>query len=277
MSGSSSASARRGPWLARLLAPAGPPEPTRRARAGAEVLGVPGRYCVTYLLLGPGGVGVLDVGSQADVPLVLAALESAGRSAADVRWVMPSHMHFDHVMGLDAFARRCRAPILLGRTAYEAVSSGRKLRFAHWTRLLRAIPTWPMQGMPFPPLSDWREGLDFGMPWGRNRFRAPLAPPVDSGALLPGLPGWTLHDGPGHADDAILLHHAAAGFLVVGDTVRNFYGGEWNPLLCDREAYARTVERIRGLRVETVFPAHGPVLDGPDVVARLKAYPFYVP
>jgi glyoxylase-like metal-dependent hydrolase (beta-lactamase superfamily II) len=267
----------KGPWLARLLAPAGPPVACRVRRCGADVQAVPGRYSVTYLLLGPEAIGVVDLGSQADIPAVLDAVAALGRSPTEIRWVMPSHLHFDHVMGMDAFARRCGVPVLLGRVAWESVTGARRLRFGPRRRLLRAIPTWPLQGMPFPPLADWREGLDFGLPWGKNRFRAGLAGPLVHGGELPGLPGWVLLEGPGHADDAILLHHPDAGLLVVGDTVRNFYGGEWNPLLCDPEDYARTRQLISTLHIETIFPAHGPVLDGIGIVRRIRAYPAFVP
>ncbi|NMC70598.1 MAG: MBL fold metallo-hydrolase [Myxococcales bacterium] len=267
----------RKPLLARWLAPAGPAEGRRVTRAGADVLAVPGRYCVTYILVAPGGLGIVDAGSQADVPLILEAIEWLGRSPGDVRWVMPSHLHFDHVMGLDALARRLGAPIALGTVAHATVTGGRAPRFPAWPYLWRAVPTWPMQGMPFPPREDWREGLDFGFPWGRNRFRAPLLPPIAHGAPLPGFPGWRLWDGPGHADDAILLHHEEAGFLVCGDTVRNFFGGEWNPLLCDRVDERLTRALIRSLHVTAIFPGHGPIVEGSGVVERLRRLPPWMP
>ena len=151
------------------------------------------------------------------------------------------------------------------------------MRFPSRLHLLRAVATWPLQGLPFPPRADWREGLGFGVPGAPNRFRATVLPALDDGTPVPGLPGWVVLDGPGHADDAVLMFHSAAGFLVAGDTVRNFHGGEWNPLLCDRDDYARTQARIRSLPVCTIFPAHGPILDGPDPVARLRSFPWWVP
>jgi glyoxylase-like metal-dependent hydrolase (beta-lactamase superfamily II) len=258
------------PLLARLTAPAGPPAARLVEHNGAAVMAVPGRYSVTYLLLGPDAVVVVDVGSAADVPLVLRALAWLGRPPAQVRAVVPTHLHFDHVMGVDALARRLGVPVLLGDVAAAHVRAGRSPRFPGGWRVWRAILTWPMQGLPFFPLADWRGGLDFGFPWARNQFRAPLAPPLADGVALPGPPGWTVLHTPGHADDALCLYHAAARFLVAGDTVRNFLGGEWNPLLVARDAMRTTRARLSTLEVETVFPAHGPVLEGPGVLARLR-------
>jgi hydroxyacylglutathione hydrolase len=258
------------PLFARLTAPAGPPRARLVERAGAAVMAVPGRYSVSYLLLGEDAIIVADVGSATDVDLILRALEWLGRPRRQVRAVMPTHLHFDHIMGIDPLARRLGVPVLLGDVAAAHVRRGVSPRYPGGWRLWRAVLTWPMQGLPFPPLADWQGGLDFGFPWAHNAFRAPLGPVLTDGAPLPDLSGWTALATPGHAPDDVCLYHAAARFLVAGDTVRNFLGGEWNPLITAPDAMRRTRARLAALPVETVFPAHGPVLEGPDVLRRLR-------
>jgi len=265
------------PWWARLTAPPGPAVSRLVTRGNAAVMCVPGRYSVTYLLLGPESVVAADVGSITDVELVLAALRWLGRPLEQVRYVTPTHLHMDHVMGLDALARTLAAPVALGRVAYENVTAGRELRWPPRWALVRALGTYFQQGAPRPPPLEVRRGLDFGFPWARNRFTARLAPPLEYGAPLPEMPGWTLLHTPGHADDAVCLYHEEARFLVSGDTVRNFLGGEWNPLLCDPEDYARTKRRLLELDVEAIFPGHGPVVEGSGLIGKLKKYPFFVP
>lgn len=265
------------PLLARLTAKAGPPTCALHDRAGAQVMAVPGRYSVTYLLLAQGAVVVVDVGSVTDHDCILAALAWLGRAPSEVRCVVPTHLHMDHVIGIDSLAVRLGVPIVLGHVAFEAVTQGRQLRFPRGLHVLRALPTYVMQGAPSGALSDWRVGLEFGFPWSKNRFRAPLVPSLERDDTVLGLPGWTVIHTPGHADDAICLHHREARFLVAGDTVRNFSGGEWNPLGCDPGQYARTKTELRQLDVETVFPGHGPVLQGVDVVHRLETLPRFAP
>jgi len=143
--------------------------------------------------------------------------------------------------------------------------------------LLRAIPTWPMQGMPVFPGPDWRGGMGFGFPWARNRFRAPVAPPLEDGQPLPGLDGWVVVATPGHSDDGICLHHAAAGFLVTGDTLRNFLGGEPNPLLTDPADYERSWQRLGALDVRLVFPGHGPTFALDRGVGEVRRLPWWMP
>lgn len=265
------------PLLARLTAPAGPPASRLIERRGAAVMAVPGRYSVTYLVLGPRAVAAVDVGSAADVPRILDALAWLGRRPDELRYVVPSHLHFDHVMGIDTLARWVGARVALGEVAHAHVTGGQPPRFPPLWQLGRAVVTWFMQGSPFPPWADWRDGMDFGMPWGRNRFRSPLGPVLAHGAPFPELPGWTVLATPGHADDAICLFHEQAGLLITGDTVRNFLRGEWNPLLADEAAYDRTRALLRALPVQAVLPAHGPVVEGPDVMRRIWKTPVYVP
>lgn len=265
------------PLLARLTAPAGPPDVGVWERAGARVMAVPGKYSVTYLVIEPDAVVIADVGSLGDIPRILEALRWLGRSPEDVRYVTPTHLHFDHVMGMDGLARQLRIAVALGRTAYRHVVGGERLRWPPPHHLVRSTYTWIMQGMPFPPLDDWKHGLDFGFPWSRDQFRARLGPILEHRADLPFMNGWQVLATPGHAEDAICLHHAEAGFLVAGDTVRNFLGGEWNPIRCSQTDFDLTRRLLLSLHVETVFPAHGPVLEGPWILHELAVLPPWMP
>jgi glyoxylase-like metal-dependent hydrolase (beta-lactamase superfamily II) len=264
------------------LSPPGPPE-TRlfehRDSSGtikAAVLAVPGRYAVSYLIIGPRAIGIVDCGSEEDSSRILRALAWLGRPPSEVSWVMPSHLHFDHILGVDPLCQRLGIPLALGPVAAEHVDSARKLRFPPGLLFLRAVPTWPMQGMPVFTRADWRGG-DFGFPWSRNQFGARRGPVFRDGEPLDGLPGWILIETPGHADDALSLFHEEAGWLVSGDTLRNFLGGEWNPLLCDREAYSLTRRRLGDLQVRLVMPGHGPVFETPKGLGKLETRPWWQP
>lgn len=137
--------------------------------------------------------------------------------------------------------------------------------------------TWPMQGMQMLSPKDRKRGMDFGFPWAKHDFTAQIGPEIGDGDEIPGFSGWRLYETPGHSDDAIALHHEGAGILLPGDTVRNFYGGEWNALQVDRAVFAETAYRLRCLRVDTVVPGHGPVLQAHDIMARLIHVPTFLP
>jgi glyoxylase-like metal-dependent hydrolase (beta-lactamase superfamily II) len=144
--------------------------------------------------------------------------------------------------------------------------------------MLRSLPTWGMQGLPFPHRSDWEGFLKFyfkpGEPW---RFSSPVGHVLGHGEELPGLEGWTLLETPGHCDNSICLHHARAGLLISGDTIRNFLGGEWNSIVSDPPAYARTRRMLESLDVDIVLPAHGPVIGGKGIIGRLRSPSLFTP
>ncbi len=256
------------PWGARL-SPAGAPDVRVVSRAGATVVALPNRYSVTYLLLAQSSVAVVDVGSCADVPRVMEALRWLGRTPSQVSVVVASHLHCDHVMGIDTLARKLGTPVAVGRAAFESIRGGPPLRYPDFRDALHLVGGWVYQGAPAPSRSDWPDGPRFGFPNAPNPFQAELLPLTD-GARLSGLPGWTILETPGHADDAIALYNRRAGFLVTGDTVRNFLGGEWNPLQVDRASMQATIATLQDLPVHTVFPGHGPVLEGIGVLRGLK-------
>jgi glyoxylase-like metal-dependent hydrolase (beta-lactamase superfamily II) len=265
------------PLLARLLCPPGPARDQLIVDGDDGVLALAGRYCVIYLILAPNRVAVVDCGSTADLPLIRRALARLGRHTNEVRFVLATHLHFDHVMGVDPLARSLNVPVALGTTALAHVRDGHPLRFPSGLTALRSLATWPMQGMPVFTADDWRKGLDFGFPWSHNRFAAPLQPLPRDGAPLPDFAGWTLLETPGHADDALCLHHRRTGWLITGDTLRNFLGGEWNPMVCDPVAYQRTRARLGTLHVRHVLPGHGPAFTPPNGLDALPQRPWWQP
>lgn len=264
--------------VSQAITKAGPPTERLVSRAGARVMSVPGLYCVSYLIFAEdGGVAIVDVGSSADFPQLKRALQRADASFRDIRMVIPSHLHCDHVAGMDRFARLAKAPLGLGRVAYDHVSQHKPLRFpSHVSSFWHLLGGWPLQGAPLVPPSDLINGRNFGLPWATNPFISPISYVLEDGEDLPGFKGWSVLATPGHSDDSIALYHADAGFLICGDTVRNFYGGEWNPLLTDKSAYSITKERLMALDVRAVFPGHGPIIEGERVLLTLQnvCWPF---
>ena len=54
------------------------------------------RLAASYLLIDQGQAALVDVDVNSSVPAILAALAERGLSAADVRWVILTHIHLDH-------------------------------------------------------------------------------------------------------------------------------------------------------------------------------------
>jgi len=82
---------------------------------------------------------------------------------------------------------------------------------------------------------------------------------IDLGESLDGRAGWRLRAvfTPGHAEDHMALHDDRFGCLIAGDllsTLVSMYVGSPGGNIA---RYIASLERIRGLEIETLYPAHG--------------------
>jgi len=229
---------------------------------------------VYVMVCGP-RAALVDVGSTDDLPLVSRGLEWLGIERRQVDTVIATHLHFDHVMGIDCATAAYGAQLALGEVSRAAVESGTPIRWPRRLGPLRAIPGWVMQGAPVMPKADRQRGLAFGFPWSRNPFTCRLAPTLVHEQALPGFEGWSVLATPGHSSDSICLHHAEAGILVAGDSVRNFRGGEWNGLTDDAGQYEQTKRLLQSLHVRVACPGHGPVLTGEGLLSGLATIGFW--
>lgn len=60
-----------------------------------------------YVVEDAGQIAIIDCGTQHSVPQVMAAIERTGYTAAQVRWIIPTHVHLDHAGGAGQLMQRC--------------------------------------------------------------------------------------------------------------------------------------------------------------------------
>ncbi len=254
-------------FLYRRLAVAGPPSLRAFAAGAYRVISVPGHYSVSYLIEGPEQLALIDVGSVSDLPRLERIAEWLGKP---VSLLMPTHLHCDHIMGLEVAAQRFQVELSLGRVAREHVQGARPLRGFPPRQLPHFLRLWITQGAPMVRPVDMPRGLGFGFPWSRNQFSASLGPGLRNGQELPGFPGWRLLEAPGHSLDSVCLFHSQSGSLIAGDTFLNYQGGEWNRLVADPKAFQQTQARLCALPIGVIFPGHGPAIAGDRTFERLR-------
>jgi metallo-beta-lactamase class B len=81
---------------------------------------------ITALLVtSPAGHVLVDTGTAKAAPLVIANIRRAGFKPHDVRWIVSSHEHHDHVGGLAALAKATGARIAALPAAAAVLRSGR--------------------------------------------------------------------------------------------------------------------------------------------------------
>ena len=132
------------PPLALRFCPVGPPRFEQLEAAEACVVSIPGRYCMTHVLVGPDCLALVDVGSMADLPLIEAVLAWLDKP---LDWVLASHLHFDHCLGLDRIAVQHGDRVGLHPLAHASALGGAKLRGPGLWSLRLFWHTWLWQGL----------------------------------------------------------------------------------------------------------------------------------
>jgi glyoxylase-like metal-dependent hydrolase (beta-lactamase superfamily II) len=201
-----------------------------------------------FLVAGDDGLTLVDVG-WAGAPAVLAgALAGLGRSAADVRRVVITHAHPDHVRGLAEIRHRSGAVVLIHGADAAWLERGR-------------VPA----GGRHSPVGALLDAMPL-LHWKPVTADATLT----DGDLVEGGGGLRVIHTPGHTPGHIVLLHEPTRTLLAGDAV--FHRGAEpsqgpDALSCDPAVRDASLARLPA-DVEAVGFAHGAPLTG----ARVESY-----
>jgi len=215
----------------------------------------------SYLVEESGEVTIIDAGAPGLWKLVPTELAAMGRSLEDVRAIVLTHGHTDHV-GYAERARKERGWRVMVHEADEALAKGE-------------VPNPAKQG-------TMRPGAMASFMWWALRhglLRVPSLTEVATygdGATLdvPGAPRVVLV--PGHTPGSAALHVPTHDALFVGDAMATYAvttgqrGPGIAPFCADRERALASLARLEPLDARLVLPGHGdPFTGGAAEAVRL--------
>ena len=218
------------------------------------------RVIATAVIQSPGGVALVDPGPSSCLETLVGALDAQGIAVADLRWLLLTHIHLDHVGATGSLVKQNPeiAVYVHERGARHMIDPSRLLASA--TRLY---------------------GADMDRLWGDFL-------PVPE-ANVRSLAGGERIDAadrqfevaytPGHASHHVGYFDRSSGVAFVGDTagIRTgtalFAMPPTPPPDIDIEAWTESVERIRHWRPSTLFITHfGPHEDADAQVEALLTH-----
>ncbi len=228
------------------------PAPLRPVR---EVL--PGLYQVrtrgssAYLLLDD-EITLIDTGNQGSAPRILGALEELGRRPDEIRHIVITHFHIDHVGGLPEIQQHVSARTCVHLAEAPHVESAEPLPnpFMH-PLLARICEPYLLRNDP-----------------GAARVDVVL----HDGDELPALGGMRIVHAPGHTAGSISIHFPNRGALLVGDAMQYKFGRLMLPsrlFTQDMDEAAASIRKLARLDFETLCFSHfRPILSGADRKVR---------
>ncbi len=193
----------------------------------------------TYLLEADDGLTVIDTGWPGTDDAILAAVADMGRPASDVRHILLTHAHIDHLGGAAALKRATGARVLI-----HALDRGMAER-GSGPRPMTAAPG-PI-GLLFPVMAAVAPAAE----------PVPIDGEMADGEVLPIAGGLEVIHVPGHCAGQVAFHWKRHGVLFTADVCMHL-AGLTDPIGFEDKAEGRRSQaRLASLDFETACFGHG--------------------
>jgi glyoxylase-like metal-dependent hydrolase (beta-lactamase superfamily II) len=235
------------------------------------------KYSNTYVIEHDRDLLVVDVASKCDGFVLKFIQEELGRSIFDVKLVVCTHDDPDHIGGVAALAQSCHAiaaiPYASKRPHIKLFQNplGPIVRIATTTREAfrarsRQMYLNPERNARYQHVHnhhiETEEARQFLLP----KFR------LTDGNELKGFPGWKAVHTPGHSADSLCYFHEPTRSLLTGDTIlgSGTKGHVVRPAIYDSPLeMRRTIAKLKKLKPATIYPGHGKVFQGEQLLDHL--------
>ncbi len=210
-----------------------------------------------YILETADGLAVLDTGFPNSAPKILDGVHALGRRPNDVRHIVLTHAHPDHIgsaaalkreTGATVWAHPIDAPIIESGTGFRHVEASPGLRNRILTRLLLGLVT-----VVEPTKVD--------------QF-------IEDGDSPPFLPDLVAMHAPGHCAGQIAFHwRRHGGVLFTADACVNRSGPKLPVATEDVVLARKSLARLSKLDFEMICVMHGrPIMSGGDKIFRRTSF-----
>ncbi len=209
---------------------------------------LPGVYQITFhatnmLVINEPEMTIIDTGFRSGVPRVMDFIAGLGRKPSDVRLIILTHNHVDHIGGLRDLVEMTGAKVACHRADIYDIEGH----------------------MPYPRGVD-RALQTRALARLRPRFSASSAEvdiQLEGGEVLPPLGGLEVVHVPGHTPGSICLYSRQSRLLIVGDALVRRNLAIYFPhgsVSTDRPLAVQSAQKLARFDCETICFGHGPPL-----------------
>lgn len=237
-------------WVKRLFDGWRAPVPPRRLLGNIYYVGTAG--VSSFLITSDQGHILLDTGFDDTVPVILAGVERLGFRSSDIKLILSSHAHIDHVGGHALMKQRTGAQIAASAADARTIESGGADDF---------IP-WPKESILYAPAKVDRIVADGEkVTVGGVTLTAHLTPGHTRGATT-----WTMEVMDGSVTRQVVFFSSAS--INAGTRLLN--NPRYPRFVHDFEA---TFTKLRALPCDAFFAPHGGQFAMAEKFARLERDP----
>lgn len=213
-----------------------------------------------YALRGPDGYTLVDTGLPGSAPAILHALATLGGAPEDLRQIVLTHSHIDHMGSAAVLVAATGARVLAG-AADAPVIDGTSIEqppcFSETERVLHE-----------------RIMADVAPNGAREPQRLHVDRKLSGGDTLDGLnePALVVHV-PGHTEGSVALQLPGSNVLLTGDTIATVEGRAiLGPFNVGPERAVASFHRLTALEPDVLCVGHGdPVVGGATALLRQAA------
>jgi glyoxylase-like metal-dependent hydrolase (beta-lactamase superfamily II) len=226
---------------------------------------VPARHANTYLVKAEDGLVLVDTGMPGSEKKILSAIASLGMKPADVKLVLLTHRHLDHI-GSAAAVKRETSGVLVSHPFEKPYVAG--------TLVIITPRAWSVYGRVarrvLAVMSSTKKLFRFS-----KYTPVHVDQPADEESALEGsgLDGsivWT----PGHTKGSVSLFLNKPRVAIIGDLLMSKRGKLVEPMFMENPSQTRaSVQRIVDLHPAILCPGHGKPLPPSKVRVKERAEP----
>jgi len=233
-------------WVRRLFENMKAPTPPRHLGGNLYYVGTLG--VSSYLLTTPAGHILIDTGFDDTVPVIQRGVEQLGFKLSDIKFILSSHAHIDHVGG------HARMKQLTGAQIIASAADGRSLESGGADDFL----VWPKETIVYAPVKADRIVADGEtVTLGGTTLTAHLTPGHTRGATT-----WTME----LADGGHTYHMVFFSSATINDGVRLLHNEKFPEI---GAAFEGSFAKWRAMPCDIFLAPHGGQFAMADKFARL--------